>query len=139
MKKKTKTKAEQSCPRTKTKPDIHGPYRWTELDFFFYKKSKAYNYNSSIEWFLICTHLHPLHKRMHCTNFGYDLPSSPRVDTFKKLSKYFHYVAIKEIAKMACLFITKNQNTQESLVLNFLDPRMSSAKFGSNCLRGSRE
>lgn len=36
---------------------------------------------------------------MHCNNFGYDLPSSPRVDTFKKLSKYFHYVVIKEKAK----------------------------------------
>ena len=122
-KKKPKTKAEQSCPRTKTKPDIHGPYRWTELHFFFYKKSKAYNYNSSIEWFLICTNLHPLHERMHCINFGYDFPSCPRVDTFKKLSKYFHYVAFKEIAKMACLFITKKSKHPRKFGTEFPWPK----------------
>ena len=79
----------------------------------------------------ICTNLNPLHPRMLCAKFGWNLPSGSVEEDFYISTMYFCFFIIISPWKRAWPFICIN--------LNPLNPRMLFAKFGWNWPTGSGE
>ena len=77
----------------------------------------------------VWTNLNPLHTRMLCAKFGWNLPSGS--GDFLISSMYFHYFVIIPPWKRAGPFIWTN--------LNPLHPRMLCAKYGWNWPSSSGE